>query len=109
MHGTDGRLAGVGSQLCQRALQPFAGRSEGAKRISDGDAPIRAANERAGDDGSALRQAGLMQSEGALNDVGDAVGQAFALLIFEGRGVAARRQKALLEMLIDPRRDPCAG
>jgi len=41
-----------------------------------------------------------MQPEGELDDVGDAlVGHALALLVFECVGVAARCQKALLEML----------
>jgi hypothetical protein len=41
-----------------------------------------------------------MQAEGKLDDVGNALaGEAFALLILERFGVAARRQEALLEML----------
>ena len=48
-----------------------------------------------------------MQPEGELDDVGDAlVGHALALLVFECVGVAARCQKALLEMLDTPR---CLG
>ena len=47
-----------------------------------------------------LRQPGLMQPEGKLDDVGNAVaGHAFAALIFESVDVAARCQESLLEML----------
>ena len=48
----------------------------------------------------ALRQAGLMQPEGKLDDVGDAfAGHALAALVLEGVGVAACGQESLLEML----------
>src|SRR5262249_1339419 len=74
-------------------------RSEGAERIVDSDAPVCAGDERPGLSGT-LRQAGLMQAECKLDDVGNAfAGQTFALLIPERFGVAARRQEALLEML----------
>ena len=48
---------------------------------------------------AALRQPGLMQPEGELDDIGNAVGHAFAALILEGLDGAARRQEPLLEML----------
>ena len=47
-----------------------------------------------------MRQAGLVQPESELDDVGDAfAGRALALLILERLGVAACRQESLLEML----------
>ena len=50
---------------------------------------------------SALRQSGFMQTERELDDVGNAfVGHALACLIFECLGVAACRQKMVLEMVV---------
>ena len=40
-------VAGIGPHLGQRALQPFAGGSEGAERIADPDAPVGAGDELA--------------------------------------------------------------
>jgi hypothetical protein len=80
----DDRLAGVGAHLGKRALQSFRRRSEGAERIGDRGAPVGPGHELAGyaveleeafdgDVLAAFLQAGLMQPEGELDDVGDAV------------------------------------
>src|SRR5260370_38745060 len=53
MQRADHGLTGVGPHLGQSAFQPFSRRSEGAERIRDPDAPVRAGNDLAGY-GSAL-------------------------------------------------------
>src|SRR4030095_4361510 len=92
MQRADHRLVGTGPHLGQGGPKPLPSRSEGTERIVYPDAPVRAGDERSGLSGT-LRQAGLMQAEGKLDDVGNALaGEAFALLILERFGVAARRQ-----------------
>src|SRR4029453_11446116 len=59
VQGTDHRRVGIGPHLRQRVLQPYPGRSEGAERVVDPDAPVGTGDELAGDAG-ALFQAGLM-------------------------------------------------
>src|SRR4029453_737480 len=96
MQRTDHRLAGVGSHLRQGVLQSLSSRSEGAERIADPDAPVRAGDKFAGHTGTVSRQAGLMQPEGKFDEVGDAVrSHAFAAFILEGLNVAARCEKSL--------------
>src|SRR5262245_28322699 len=89
MQRADHRRASIGPYLGQGALQPFAGGAEGAERIADSDAPVRAGDELTRN-AAALRQAGLMQPEGELDDVWDAfAGRALALLVLERVGAAA--------------------
>jgi hypothetical protein len=90
MQDADHRLAGIGSHLCQSAFQAFSGRSESAKRIVDADAPVSAGDNLAEYCSAVLRQSGLVQTEGELDDVRNALaGRAFALLIFKRIRVAA--------------------
>src|SRR5215471_2032332 len=102
MQGTDHGLIGIGAHLGERVLDAFPGCSELAERIADPDAPVRAGDELAVGSvfGGVSRQAGLMQAERELDDVGNAVLDAPALLIRERLGIAARRQEPLLEMIL---------
>src|SRR5262249_34699059 len=75
-------------------------RSKTPERIVDSGAPIGAGDELARFAVGTIGQRGLMQAESDLDDVGNSIlGDALALLIFEGVGVTARCEKSLLEML----------
>jgi hypothetical protein len=67
--------------------------------IANRGAPIGAGNDCAGNGVALGGQAGLMQSEGEFDDVGNSVGgRAFAALILECIAVAACCEKPLFEM-----------
>src|SRR5215470_11106886 len=99
MQRANHRLIGVGTYLCEGAFQALSSRSKGAERVVDPGAPVRARDEPAGYSCIVQGQPGLMQPEGNLDDVRNALaGHAFAALILEGIEVAACCQEPLLEM-----------
>src|SRR5262245_52781169 len=56
MQRADHRLAGSGPDLVQGALETFPGRSEGAERIVDPDAPVGTGDEFAGHSTTVFQQ-----------------------------------------------------
>src|ERR1700722_2283609 len=100
MQCADHRLACIGSHLGQRVFQSLASRSEAAKWGVDSGTPVSAGDEFARHNAAVSRQPRLMQPEGKLDDIGNAVAvHAFAALILERLHVAARCQEPQLEML----------